>query len=435
MNPASASPTVLVGPSSGLKIRLAPPSESKSALKLTEYYLSDQYLPFHNGVWALYNEQLSHWIPIDQFARYGKMADFQQKGVSWLAEALRTSNGVIEVDERGKSIRRIHKVPNYQGQLKRTVLAEGFGGQTTREELWQFFGGYGRVNDVQMSCFTDGAFDGRAFCEFTHERPAEEIVRADPAPQWGEQLLRVSCKQVALANLLAKAYCKARMKTNNIRTRSAVDQFCEDEKIAVVERYIIRNLRKELLDEESKGPTFYLEFGISTLTVQADGTLRSEDVKWEEACTLQFTMEQSAGGSAEWNAEWNSLKAPLLPYFDFVSHIKKASGSQGTIGFSRRLNEDDIQLVGSEITKLCGQKLTWARASLAEERALMLEWANMEAKRVAAALKEDQSGVGGSTLTRERKMKAKRVKRRVEYGIRRREGKIARDLIRRRREE
>ncbi|KDQ21235.1 hypothetical protein BOTBODRAFT_182631 [Botryobasidium botryosum FD-172 SS1] len=401
----------------------APSRDSRNALKLAEHYLSNQYLPYHQGIWTLYIEQpTTHWISINKFARYNGMSSFRARGVDWLVEVLRGSSGFLEVDEHGEHVRRKPMLPGYRGQLQRTVHAAGFGGQIDHPQLVQFFSQYGRVSSVEMCYAENGVFEDRVFCEFTHEFPAASFLGAAPSPCWKDSVLSICSKL---------DYCEEKMKQNGIRTRSVMARFCEELKVAIPDRYIIDEIRKRLpADEKGEletniGTEYHMDFCAATITVKSDGTLNAEDVKWEEGCALKFTSEQNAAGpTVEWNASWNTSNISLLPYFPLISHIKAIEHNQGVVGFSRPLTQDDVGLVGREIRELCRQKVAWARASPEEEKSLMVEWAGKEAKRLAAELgrpskKErlesasgDVGGGGGIAWIRERKMKRKAVKAR-----------------------
>lgn len=109
-----------------------------------------------------------------------------------------------------------------------------------------------------------------------------------------------------------------------------MEKFCEDEKVAIPERYVNREFRKQLSDE---GSNFHMDFCTATLTVKSNGTLQPEDVKWEEGCSLKFTIERSAGGPAKWNAEWRTLnvgsRALAYPSFSCIiltSFLRYLSG-------------------------------------------------------------------------------------------------------------
>lgn len=72
-----------------------------------EFYFNDSNLPYDKFLWttqALPSGQ--GWVSIALIASFKRMRDHLHKGIPWIAEALRRSDGLLEVDEKGEKVRR-----------------------------------------------------------------------------------------------------------------------------------------------------------------------------------------------------------------------------------------------------------------------------------------------------------------------------------------
>jgi lupus La protein len=77
-------------------------------------------------MWTLHSANAEHWVPIATVASFKRMRQFQAKGVPWLADVLRRSESLLEVDETGTTVRRREEVREPKNQFERSVYAVCF---------------------------------------------------------------------------------------------------------------------------------------------------------------------------------------------------------------------------------------------------------------------------------------------------------------------
>ena len=65
-------------------------------------------------------------MPIATVASFKRMRQFQAKGVPWIADVLRMSDSLLEVDETSTKVRRREEVREPKGQFERSVYAVRF---------------------------------------------------------------------------------------------------------------------------------------------------------------------------------------------------------------------------------------------------------------------------------------------------------------------
>ncbi|KDQ18786.1 hypothetical protein BOTBODRAFT_63004 [Botryobasidium botryosum FD-172 SS1] len=383
----------------------------QKVLDIAEEYLSDSGLPLYHAAWHLYlADKAEHWIPIDKFAALRNFEEFASRGTEWFAEVLRKSETLLEVDERGERVRRRARILHQVGQLECSVYAAGFdrGSKDIQYELEGFFRLYGRVEAVTLRLDAKGRFTGSAYCQFSRLAGVERFLNANPAPEWhGKKLITMSKTD----------YCKARMFEENLVSQAIVKEFALKEKVAMWDRCVLWNYRKQLLAEQLANkpikPAFSVEFCTSTIDVELDGTICFiEDVTWEDKCTLRFSCVEPSP-PLNWQNNWDTLKLPLRPHFPFISHIKKFTPTQGTIGVSRRVTEEDLQLVRKICSTVLGRAVTWSRPSDEEEKAHMLEWATRHAKFVAKVLSGEKPPKKSKKKKKGAKKEPARLRRRL----------------------
>jgi len=88
-----------------------------------EFYFADSNLPFDRFMWSLHTANPEHWVPIATVASFKRMRQFVAKGVPWVADTLRKSECLLEVDESGTKVRRREEVKEPKGQFERSVYA------------------------------------------------------------------------------------------------------------------------------------------------------------------------------------------------------------------------------------------------------------------------------------------------------------------------
>lgn len=77
-------------------------------------------------MWTLHTANADHWVPIATVASFKRMRQFQSKGVPWLADVLRQSESLLEIDETSTKVRRREEVQEPKDQFERSVYAVCF---------------------------------------------------------------------------------------------------------------------------------------------------------------------------------------------------------------------------------------------------------------------------------------------------------------------
>ena len=88
-----------------------------------EFYFADSNLPFDRFMWTLHTSNEQHWVPISTVASFKRMRPYQSQGIPWLADVLRKSKSLLEVDETGTKVRRVGEVQEPKDQFERSVYA------------------------------------------------------------------------------------------------------------------------------------------------------------------------------------------------------------------------------------------------------------------------------------------------------------------------
>lgn len=89
-----------------------------------EFYLGDSNLPYDKFMWALHTKTPDNWIPIAVLISFKRMEPYKHYGVPWVAEVLRGSEELLEVDEQGKNVKRkLELVPPGMKQYENSVYA------------------------------------------------------------------------------------------------------------------------------------------------------------------------------------------------------------------------------------------------------------------------------------------------------------------------
>ena len=84
------------------------PEEAKAAtLKQIEFYFADANLPFDKFLFTLTRKDPEGWVPIETLASFKRMRPMREVlNTQEMAEALRKSEALLEVDAEGLRVRR-----------------------------------------------------------------------------------------------------------------------------------------------------------------------------------------------------------------------------------------------------------------------------------------------------------------------------------------
>ena len=139
-------------------------------------------------------------IPIEKLHSFKRMRRFQP--YSAVVAALRDSKFLQVVGDEGKEkVNRKNPykpVPTARAKHEAsTVYAKGFGDETptTQFDLESFFAKFAEVKGLKLRRDNDGLFKGSVFVTFADQETADNFVKQDPAPKWGDQDLKIMTKQ------------------------------------------------------------------------------------------------------------------------------------------------------------------------------------------------------------------------------------------------
>ncbi|XP_071450711.1 la protein homolog [Hetaerina americana] len=169
-------------------------------VRQVEYYFGDFNLPRDKFL----QEQIKlddGWIPLTTMLNFKRLATLTTD-LDIIADALKKSSKLIEVDGEKKKIRRSSEKPlpaMTESRMKevqaRTIYCKGFTKENaTLDKLLEYFGQFGTVDNIQMRSYLDKAtneyiFKGSVFVLFATKEEAEEFLKKDTVEYEGVKLL------------------------------------------------------------------------------------------------------------------------------------------------------------------------------------------------------------------------------------------------------
>ncbi|KAG8896138.1 hypothetical protein FRC00_006408 [Tulasnella sp. 408] len=278
-----------------------------------EFYLSDSNLPYDKFMWTLHTKNDDHWIPIATLAGFKRMREYNTKyGIPWIAETLRNSEELLEVDEAGVNVRRaIELKPPGMTQYDNSAYAKGFPDEVPglQQRIEQFFEQYAPIAGVRFrrTDKKDGRkFKNSVFAEFKNKAGLDAFLNADPKPTFdGKELLTMSNVSPESAFRDAYVTMKAKEKGFDVPDKSQI---------------LVGNIRRgfnafKLMDEEAKKGKTNIE---STEKAEEDADDEEEDkpegitidmdgrtyavLSSEEVETVKEKVPTIAGSEVEWAA-------------------------------------------------------------------------------------------------------------------------------------
>ena len=90
-----------------------------------EFYFSDSNLPYDKFMWTLHTKDAKeHWVPIQTVASFKRMQPFKKYDVPWMADVIKMSPELLEVDSTNTKLRRaLPLVPPGNAQHERSIYA------------------------------------------------------------------------------------------------------------------------------------------------------------------------------------------------------------------------------------------------------------------------------------------------------------------------
>lgn len=146
-------------------------------LKQVEFYFSNSNLPRDKFLRAE-TEKNEGWVAIEVIASFKKMQELT-KDPGVVAEALRKSESLLEVNEDGTQVRRTEPIPADINLDPQSLYMKGFPQDYTMEQLQEFMAkhieGSEKVNCIRMRRLRDKTFKGSIFVEFDSPATAERV--------------------------------------------------------------------------------------------------------------------------------------------------------------------------------------------------------------------------------------------------------------------
>ncbi|CAE6477632.1 unnamed protein product [Rhizoctonia solani] len=332
-------------------------TEEERALKQFEFYFTDANLPYDKFMWKLHTQTEEHWIPIATIASFKRMREFESKGSDWLLSVLRTSDGLLEIDETGTKVRRAKELSQPKDQFERSVYAKGFPDETPdlQVRLEKFFGQFGKVNAVRMRRTEQKVFKNSVFVEFDDFSSVKAFLEADPKPSFeGTELLTMS----------KEAYCTMKIKEKGLdkkgvtaRTHSGTGGAGGRKQFDAFQQPSGGKKEKEAVVVKFHGKEYPLD-GEGKVKVPI------EEFEFEKGSAIKFT------GAGSEDAKFGEIKAPLKDKFSPLPFIKMDKGAtEGVFGFGKALSEEDIAFLKEKVPKIGGGEVTWELLSEEDEQA------------------------------------------------------------------
>ncbi|KEP49995.1 fungal family LA-motif protein [Rhizoctonia solani 123E] len=332
-------------------------TEEERALKQFEFYFTDANLPYDKFMWKLHSQSEDHWIPIATVASFRRMKPFEPKGTEWLLSVLRTSDGLIEIDETGTKVRRAKELVQPKDQFERSVYAKGFPDETPdlQIRLEKFFGQFGKVNAVRMRRTEQKVFKNSVFVEFDDFSSVKSFLEADPKPSFeGTELLTMT----------KEAYCTMKIKEKGLdkkgvtpRTHSGAGGAGGRKQFDAFQQPAGTKKDKEPVVVKFQGKEY-------TLDKEGKVQVSMEEFEFQKGSAIKFT------GAGAGDPKFGEIKNPLKEKFTPLPFIKMDKGAtEGVFGFGKTLSEEDITFLKEKVPTIGGGEVTWEPLSEEDERA------------------------------------------------------------------
>lgn len=352
--------------------------EAKSAaLKQVEFYFADANLPFDKFLFTLTRKDPQGWVPIETLASFKRMKPVREVlSTSEIAEALRTSESLLEVDEEGTRVRRKTELVPVPDAHARSVYAKGFPDEYDglQKELEDYFSQFGRINSVRMRRENEKPrkFKNSVFVEFAE--PADmtaflaQAKSMDPIEDGGHGVVY---KETKLQVMSKPAYVAMKMKEKGIDPNNNPSK-PSGRKFNAFREMERQHGHAASEAASSRAEPLSFEYNGTTLTTRPDGTIDGDQVTFPERSVLKFT-NAAQGGS------WKELKDTLttLHPTSFVEFPNDAV--EGVVGFREPVTDDKLKEIVDKGITVGGNTVAWERLDEAKARNFYIERANFRA--------------------------------------------------------
>ncbi|CAE6534780.1 unnamed protein product [Rhizoctonia solani] len=331
-------------------------TDEERALKQFEFYFTDANLPYDKFMWKLHTQTEAHWIPIATVASFKRMKEFEPKGAEWLLSVLRSSKGLLEIDETGTKVRRAKEVVQPKDQFERSVYAKGFPDETPdlQIRLETFFSQYGKVNAVRMRRTEQKVFKNSVFVEFDDFSSVTSFLEADPKPAFeGTELVTMS----------KEAYCTMKIKEKGLDKKGVTPRTHSGTGGAGGRKQFDAFQQP---GGEKKKEVVVVKFQGKEYTLDGEGKVKIpiEEFEFEKGSAIKFV------GAGSGDPKFGEIKNPLKEKFTPLPFIKMDKGAtEGIFGFGKTLSEEDIAFLKEKVPTIGGGEVTWEPLSEEDERA------------------------------------------------------------------
>ncbi|EJD36590.1 hypothetical protein AURDEDRAFT_117059 [Auricularia subglabra TFB-10046 SS5] len=371
-------------------------------LHQVEFYFADSNLPYDRFMWELHSKEgADHWVPLATVADFKRMRGFRDKyGLPWVADQLRNSIELLQVNDAGDSVRRKTEVKEPKGQWERTAYVKGFGpeSEASQDKLERFFAQYAAVNAVRMRRKEDKEFKGSVFVEFANHADMEKFLALDPKPKW---------KDTELQCLSKEAYCLGKIKEKGLPD-SAIESMRKSNMQARKGFNAFRDSKgREKKPAVAPKPEIYINFMGNTLRAWRLGEgapkgskysqdsweyVKKADVPHVKGTTLIFT---GFGDNVVFTEVKNPLKELGYEQLPFIQYNR--GDERAVLIFSAPVTDEKFEEIRNKISQLNGKTLEWTRADDEDEHDLQRMRANAAAQRALGneLRAEKSAGRGG----------------------------------------
>ncbi|CAI8047983.1 La protein homolog [Geodia barretti] len=180
----------------------AAPAEKASPLqekiiRQVEFYFGDRNFPKDKFLQQTVESSTDGWVPLTTLLTFNRLKALSSDAV-FIASALsKATNGIIEVSEDGKSVRRhpdkeVPDIfdPEFRKEMNdRTVYAKGFPEDTQLDQIQEFTDKYGKVHLIHMRRLKDRKFKGSVFVEFVSVEDAKKFLTSEKIKFNGNDLI------------------------------------------------------------------------------------------------------------------------------------------------------------------------------------------------------------------------------------------------------
>ena len=360
--------------------------EAKSAvLKQVEFYFADANLPFDKFLFTLTRKDPEGWVPIDTIASFKRMKPMREVLSSQdIAEALRGSTSLLEVDSDGKRVRRKAEMKPVPDAHARSIYAKGFPDEFDglQEELESFFAQFGKINGVRMRRENEKPrkFKNSVFVEFADAAEMraflEKAKATEPQEDGGHGIEYKGAKLVAMSK---PAYVEMKMKEKGIDPNNNSSSSKSSSSKSGRKFNAFREMERERrssdgpdVSKSTRSEPLEFEYNGQMLCTKPDGTIEADKVSFPAQSVLRFTNASKDGS-------WKDLKDTLSTLHPTLFVEFPAEAVEGVVGFREPVSDEKLREIQDKGITVGGSTVSWERVGEDKARDFYVERANFRA--------------------------------------------------------